>query len=99
MWKIIWTAKAEENYFYTLKYWIEHNKSTAYSEKIIDETENVELSILENPYFLSRYHRSLNLYQKLFFKQKFSIFYEINESDKKIVIKHFRNNKQKPFIE
>jgi plasmid stabilization system protein ParE len=89
-----WTSQAEESYIATLEYWIEHNKSTSYSMKIIIEIEKLEKQIQENPYFLSRYHKSLNLYQKLFLNNRFSVFYEVD--DEKITIKHFRSNRQKP---
>lgn len=49
MLKIKWTPQAEEQYLETLKFWIEHNHSTAYSEKLIDEVEHTEYLLLSNP--------------------------------------------------
>lgn len=73
------------------------NKSNDYPNKILDEVEKVEEQIKENPFFLSRHIENLNLYQRIFFKGKFSIFYEIQET--LIIIHHFRSNKQKPLSE
>ncbi len=96
MYEIIWTQQAKSSYFNTLKYWNNRNKSTLYSQKIIREVENLEFAIIKKPFFLSKYHKELNLYQRLFFKQKFSLFYELNEKEKTIIVKHFRSNQQKP---
>ncbi|MFC2498452.1 ATP phosphoribosyltransferase regulatory subunit, partial [Capnocytophaga granulosa] len=41
--KVIWSPRAQEAYISTLEYWIEHNGSSTYSNKIIDEVELIEL--------------------------------------------------------
>ncbi len=94
MYKIIWTPTAEKNLYLTLEYWINHNKSTEYSEKIIDQVDLVVKEIVKDPYFLANYITSINLYRKVFFKGKFAIYYEIVE--KNIIIEYFRSTKQKP---
>lgn len=96
MWKIVWTQQAENSYLSNLEYWINHNKSTVYSEEIMYRVESVLKKLSTNPTSLVRYNKDLNLYQKVFFKNKFSLFYEINLEDKLITIKHFRNNRQEP---
>lgn len=47
--KVIWSPRAQEAYISTLEYWIEHNGSSTYSNKIIDEVERIEQRILDFP--------------------------------------------------
>lgn len=93
--KIIWTEEAVFMLQKTLEYWNNRNKTFIYSNKIISEVEAIEIKILENPYFLAKFNGNVNLYQRIFFKGKFSLFYDIKEDS--IVIIHFRSNQQKPF--
>ncbi len=77
MYKIIWTPNAEENFYSTLKYWTEHNKSSSYSLKITKEVNKVIQEIKRNPYFLSKYFEDIRLYRKSFFKARFYLYYDI----------------------
>jgi plasmid stabilization system protein ParE len=49
MFEIIWSERAENEYFHTLDFWISHNKSSKYSEKIIIDVEKKEHKISQNP--------------------------------------------------
>ncbi|ATA72707.1 MULTISPECIES: plasmid stabilization protein ParE [Capnocytophaga] len=96
MYKIVWTPTAETAYFSNLEYWIDRNKSNTYSLKIVEQVNSIEQSISETPYFLAHYIGDLNLYRRIFFKGKFSLYYEISEEQKIVTIKYFKSNKQKP---
>jgi len=39
MYKVIWSVDAELDYYNTLMFWKEHNKSSTYSEKLIQDVE------------------------------------------------------------
>ncbi|WP_311324691.1 type II toxin-antitoxin system RelE/ParE family toxin [Capnocytophaga sputigena] len=94
--KIKWSDEAIESYDETLDYWYYHNKSYDYSHKIISEVQKVKKEIKESPYFLAYYIEELRLYKRSFFKNKFSLYYEVNEEKEMIYIVYFRSNKQKP---
>lgn len=95
---INWTEKAvwllEDN----LDYWINKNKSSEYSFKILDELNLIEKSISEDPYFLAKFKEEVKLYQRNFLNNKFALLYEINEEENLIIIKLFRNNRQRPLL-
>lgn len=94
--KIRWNSKAISEYFATLDYWDERNQSYEYSLKI-EKAVNQEIqNIKENPYFLAIYSPKLDMYRKIFFKGKFSLFYRIDLEEDTIWIMIFRSNKQKP---
>lgn len=93
-----WTDNAEEHYNDTLEYWYKHNKSFDYSKKIALEVLKIEKSIIEKPYSSSQYSETLNLHRKSFFKEKFSLFYQIDEEENVIWIIDFRSNRQKPLF-
>ena len=91
---IKWSDEALESYDETLVYWVHHNKSYSYSNKIIDEVEKVKEEIKDSPYFLAQYIESLGLYKRSFFKGKFALYYQVKEE--LIYIVYFRSNKQRP---
>lgn len=91
---IKWSDEALESYDDTLDYWVHHNKSYSYSNKIIDEVEKVKEEIKDSPYFLAQYIESLGLYKRSFFKGKFALYYQVKEE--LIYIVYFRSNKQRP---
>lgn len=95
MYQIVWTPTAEQEYFSTLEYWTFHNQSNTYSLKIIAEMDALLGKLAENPFFLSRFVQSINLYRRVFLKGKFIIYYDVVE-DSKIIIKYFKSNYQKP---
>ncbi|MFJ1491644.1 type II toxin-antitoxin system RelE/ParE family toxin [Capnocytophaga canis] len=90
-----WSFEAAENLEKTIQYWDNRTQSTEYSDKILDAIEELEAEISENPYFLAKFRKKVKLYQKIFFKGKFSIFYDIIEEENTITIKHFKSNRQK----
>jgi hypothetical protein len=92
--EVIWTNEADISYNENLEYWANRNQSNLYSKRIILETKKIESSIANNPYFLARYHENIGLYQRTFFKGKYSLYYKIEKNS--ITIIHFRSNKQKP---
>ncbi len=50
MFQIKWTSEAEKRYLETLEFWIEHNQSSSYSVKIMNEVAFQEKLLSENPY-------------------------------------------------
>ena len=96
--KIKWSTEAKQNYFDTLDYWEEHNASYEYPLKIIRAVELTEIEIAENPYFLAKYHRDLNLYKRSFLNNQFVIYYEVKEEENVIEIQHFRGARQEPLF-
>ncbi len=97
MYTIKWTTKANLAYLQTLVYWREHNKSNSYSLKIQRKVAKLVKDLEKNPFFLSRYWQNKDVYQRIFFKGKFSIFFQItNETTVNII--HFQSNSQKPFL-
>lgn len=48
--KIKWTSYASQKYMEVVQYWIEHNQSSQYSLKIINEVEKLEALLKYNPY-------------------------------------------------
>ena len=52
---IDWTIGAGDSLRETLDYWVEHNGSIAYSNKILDEVLNVEKEIARQPLFLAKF--------------------------------------------
>ena len=94
--KVVWSDNAKASYFRTLGYWIKHNGSRTYSDKI---TEGVNLLLYEleqKPYFLAKYSESLNLYRRIIIRGKFVVYYSIDELNGTIIITHFRSARQIP---
>lgn len=92
--RVRWSAKAITELESTLDFWSQKNKSDAYSEKIAIEAENVQRELEENPYFLARYIEEEDIYQRVFFKGKFVLYYQIKEEV--VMILRFRSTKQEP---
>ena len=63
-------------------YWYEHNGSFTYSAKIIQAVEALEYDLANNPYFVGRYSKSLNLYCRTILKGRFLIYFDVNEKEK-----------------
>jgi len=93
---IDWTIGAADCLRETLDYWVEHNGSVAYSNKILDEVLKVEKEIARRPLFLAKFLDEIHLYRRTFFSGKFAIYFEILDEDSRIVIHHFRSSKQQP---
>ena len=94
--RVKWSGKARTELENTLDFWSEKNKSNTYSEKIAIETEKVQREIGEDPYFLAQYIEDENVYQRIFFKRKFILYYEIK--DDTVIILRFRSTKQNPLF-
>lgn len=94
--RVKWSGKARTELENTLDFWSENNKSDTYSVKIAIETEKVQKEIEENPYFLAQYIEEENVYQRIFFKKKFILYYEVKEDV--VIILRFRSAKQKPLF-
>ena len=92
--EIKWAIEAKTDYHDTLDYWEEHNGSFTYLAKIIQAVEALEYDLANNPYFIGRYSKSLNLYCRTILKGRFLIYFDINEKDKSIEIVYFRSSKQ-----
>ncbi len=92
MYEIKWTKKANDRYVQTLKFWIEHNKSTVYSEKIKNETRKV-LSLIKSNYNIGRRIEinNENVFQ-ISILRKFKIYYQVNRN--LIIIIAFWSNYQ-----
>ena len=94
--RVKWSGKARTELENTLDFWSENNKSDTYSVKIAIETEKVQKEIEEDPYFLAQYIEEENVYQSIFFKKKFILYYEVK--DDTVIILRFRSAKQKPLF-
>lgn len=92
MFEIVWSEKAESEYLNTLQYWISHNKSSDYSEKIIIDVEEQENIISENPN-IGKLMSYRNV-RKIKVLKHFSLIYKTEES--KIEILSFWDNRRSP---
>ena len=92
--EIKWAIEAKTDYHDTLDYWEEHNGSFTYSAKIIQAVEALEYDLANNPYFIGRYSKSLNLYCRTILKGRFLVYFDVNEKEKSIEIVYFRSSKQ-----
>lgn len=86
-----WTETAKKQRRIVLRYWVEKNKSTLYSEKLIEKINHRIEAILKSP----------EIYKKADFPKTrvsamghYSIFYQI--TNKKIIITAFWDNRQDP---
>ncbi len=94
--KVFWSNRAELEFNQTLVYWVINNASDAYSNKILNETKVLEKELQESPYFLATYVEKMQAYRRVFFKGKFSVYYEVDEAQEIIYILRFRSNSQEP---
>ncbi|WP_454997762.1 type II toxin-antitoxin system RelE/ParE family toxin [Capnocytophaga granulosa] len=92
--EVKWAIDAKNDYHNALDYWYEHNGSFTYSAKIIQAVEALEYDLANNPYFVERYSKSLNLYCRTILKGRFLIYFDVNEKGKSIEIVYFRSSKQ-----
>ena len=89
--QIVWTLTAANQRRHILEYWIEHNQSTAYSEKLIEIFRERAQQLIENP----------KLGKKADFPKTrvislghFSIFYKVTKD--RIIITSLWDNRQDP---
>ena len=93
--KVVWSDNAKASYFRTLGYWIKHNGSRTYSDKITEAVNLLLYELEQKPYFLAKYSESLNLYRRIIMRGRFVVFYSIDELNG-IIITHFRSARQIP---
>ena len=94
--KVVWSDNAKASYFRTLGYWIKHNGSRTYSDKITEAVNLLLYELEQKPYFLAKYSESLNLYRRIIMRGRFVVFYSIDELNGTIIITHFRSARQIP---
>ncbi len=94
--KVVWSDNAKASYFRTLGYWIKHNGSRTYSDKITEVVNLLLYELEQKPYFLAKYSESLNLYRRIIMRGRFIVFYSIDELNGIIIITHFRSARQIP---
>ncbi len=94
--KVVWSDNAKASYFRTLGYWIKHNGSRTYSDKITEAVNLLLYELEQKPYFLAKYSESLNLYRRIIMRGRFVVFYSIDELNGIIIITHFRSARQIP---
>ena len=94
--KVVWSDNAKASYFRTLGYWIKHNGSGTYSDKITEVVNLLLYELEQKPYFLAKYSESLNLYRRIIMRGRFVVFYSIDELNGIIIITHFRSARQIP---
>ncbi|KMQ71787.1 hypothetical protein SDC9_175218 [bioreactor metagenome] len=78
MFKIRWMPEAEQEYYSTLEYWIEHNKSTEYSLKIMQEVERFEEILISNPHLGKTTNTELSVL-KITMLNQFYIYYKVTQ--------------------
>ncbi|MDO4230275.1 MAG: type II toxin-antitoxin system RelE/ParE family toxin [Capnocytophaga sp.] len=97
MWNVRWSYSAELQYTNVLTFWIKHNLSNTYSQKIVTAVEEAEDILTENPYIFEEKEDYKNgvlfKYRKLIILNNFSLIYIIRES---VEIVAFWDNRQDP---
>jgi toxin YoeB len=88
---VVWTRTAELQFVGILEFWVERNKSSLYSRKLVEMVAKRTKLIAEKPF----------LYKSTDFKNtrvaslgNFSLFYKITEEQ--IIISAFWDNRQDP---
>ena len=97
MWIVKWTELAENQLIDTLNFWIIHNKSNAYSVKLLNSVDEVIKRISDNPYVAQQITGkkngiAFNVRRCVVFSN-FSIIYRITNV---IEIIAFWDNRQNP---
>lgn len=88
--KIEWTKKALREFDLVYNFWIDHNKSNRYSEKILDETLRKINVLRDNPKAAEEY-TVLGL-RRIVILENFSITYKLDKN--KIQIISFFDNRR-----
>ncbi|AYN01576.1 type II toxin-antitoxin system RelE/ParE family toxin [Chryseobacterium sp. 3008163] len=94
MLKVKWTSEAQEQYFKTLEFWIDHNQSTSYSEKIIEEIINTESLLIINPFIGLIVENTNDKVRRVLILHNFSLYYRITYDTLEII--SFWGNKMNP---
>lgn len=97
MWDVRWSYSAELQYANILTFWITHNLSNAYSQKIVRAVEEAEDKLSENPYIAEEKESYKDgvvfKYRKLIILRNFSLVYVVRKS---VEIVAFWDNRQDP---
>ena len=93
--EIVWTDKALDSLKENLKFWDIHNETPSYSDKILAEINKLTSELSDNPLYLGRYNKELNLYVR-----PFLLYFELKNKEGKdfIEIQFFKSSKQKPIF-
>ena len=91
--EIVWTDKAKERLKENLEFWDIHNGTPSFSDKILLEIQRLMFELSNNPIFLGRYNKDLNLYVRAILKGRYFIKSEDNREY--IEIQYFLSSKQK----
>lgn len=81
--KIEWTKKALREFDLIYKFWIEHNKSNLYSEKILDETLR-KINVLRNNPKASEEYTVLGI-RRIVILENFSMTYKLVKNEIQII--------------
>ncbi|CEN36719.1 type II toxin-antitoxin system RelE/ParE family toxin [Capnocytophaga cynodegmi] len=97
MWDVRWSFEAESQYIDILSFWIEHNFSNTYSQKIMKAVEEAEETLSQNPYIAEEKEDCKNgiyfKYRKIVILRNFSLIYIVREA---VEIVAFWDNRQDP---
>ena len=69
--EIVWTDKALDSLKENLEFWDIHNETPSYSDKILAEINKLTSELSDNPLYLGRYNKELNLYVRPILKSRF----------------------------
>lgn len=95
MFEIKWTPEAEKLYFETLEFWISHNKSNAYSLKIISEVERKEKLLSYNPFIGAIIFGAKEEVRRVLILDNFSLHYRMQKNTVEI-LSFWANKKDNP---
>lgn len=88
---ITWTSTADKQFLGILEYWVQRNKTSSYSRKLLKQVADKTSRIAENPYI----YKTTNFNDvRVAIMDNFSIFYKIKENE--IIITAFWDNRQNP---
>ena len=98
--EIVWTDKALDSLKENLEFWDIHNETPSYSDKILAEINKLTSELSDNPLYLGRYNKELNLYVRPILKSRFLLYFELKNKEGKdcIEIQFFKSSKQKPIF-
>lgn len=95
MFEIKWTPEAEKLYLETLEFWINHNKSNAYSLKIISEVQRKEKLLSYNPFIGTIIFGAKEEVRRVLILDNFSLHYRIQKNTVEI-LSFWANKKDNP---
>ena len=98
--EIVWTDKAKEKLKENLEFWDILNGTPSFSDKILLEVQKLMFELSNNPIFLGRYNKDLNLYVRSIVKGRYLVYFQLKNEDNRefIEIQYFLSSKQRqPF--